>query len=54
MERIQFVLDDTALKELKAALESAPREFYGTVNRVILPQAQKLIDATEDTLNEEW
>lgn len=40
MLRIQTVLDDSALKALREAILSSPRDFYSVVNRTILPQAQ--------------
>ena len=44
--RLTVVLDDTALKDLQAALADSPRAFYATANNVILPQAQKQVEAT--------
>lgn len=45
-DRITVVLDDAALKDLRAALLDSPRQFYAVANNVILPQAQVQVEKT--------
>ncbi len=43
--RVNVVLDTAAVDVLRHALLDSPKQFYATVNNVVLPKAQAQIDA---------